>query len=79
MAPLATLLQRGQEKAEEFLRNGVDTWVEEGRIDGDRREQFCRASTRRKRKLRCSTSAPLRHQPAAALPLRRGMRASSTR
>jgi hypothetical protein len=38
MAPLAPLLQRGQEKAEEFLRNGVDTWVEEGRIDGNRRD-----------------------------------------
>jgi hypothetical protein len=38
MAPLATLLQKGQDKAEEFLRNGVDAWVEEGRIDAGRRD-----------------------------------------
>lgn len=38
MVPLGTVLQRGQARAEEFLRNGVDTWVEEGRIDTNRRD-----------------------------------------
>ena len=37
MASLKQLLARGQQRSDEFLRNGVDVWVEEGRIDADRR------------------------------------------
>jgi hypothetical protein len=40
MARLAEALAKGQAKAEEFLRHGVDTWVEEGRIDEARRDRL---------------------------------------
>ena len=40
MATLKQLLARGQAKSEEFLRNGVDTWVQEGRIDAARRAEL---------------------------------------
>lgn len=40
MASLRAVLDRGQAKSEEFLRGGVDTWVEEGRIDETRRAQL---------------------------------------
>jgi hypothetical protein len=40
MASLAGLLERGQARSEEFLSNGLDTWVEEGRIDEARRAEL---------------------------------------
>ena len=40
MASIKQLLATGQAKAETFLRNGVDTWVEEGRIDDARRAEL---------------------------------------
>ena len=40
MASISAVLARGQEKAEEFLRHGIDTWVEEGRIDEARKERL---------------------------------------
>jgi hypothetical protein len=40
MARLTALLERGQARTNEFLRNGVDQWVDEGRIDEQRRDQL---------------------------------------
>jgi hypothetical protein len=40
MASIGALLNRGQAKSEEFLRNGLDTWVVEGRIEETRRAQL---------------------------------------
>jgi hypothetical protein len=40
MAPLSGLLEKGQARSEEYLRSGLDTWVEEGRIDAARRDEL---------------------------------------
>jgi hypothetical protein len=40
MARLTALIEKGQTRADAFLRAGVDTWVQEGRIDSKRRDEL---------------------------------------
>jgi hypothetical protein len=40
MASVSQMLARGQERSQAFLRDGIDTWMEEGRIDEERRDEL---------------------------------------